>query len=158
MGIDRDQLGKWAGRKVRSSASPAAPEPARQPAAASLPAPPPGYTYAFHGGVPMLVPLPAGMPDAPVMSFPSHPNVVPIRPRTRNAKLVRPLSKDGVVIPDPWDAALANLPDLAPAPQTAAYFEAFATEPEAPVQAQHQAMDNPFGRAPLQFGSSDLKK
>jgi hypothetical protein len=121
-------FGRWAGSKRP-------PQPPREsaPAAPSLPPPPAGFMYALHEGFYVLVPTSVAAPADPRVTFgaPSQPGMVPagmhpaartlapevggphqpgrvIPFRPRNSQLVRPLSNS----PDPWDARIAQLPDL----------------------------------------------
>lgn len=168
MSVDRSKLGSWAARGKRSSSSAQSPAAPAQP---SLPAPPPGYGYVFQNGVPVLVPVyapPQAPPFAPGGAFAPQPmppmphggHAAPGRTVTRNTRLVRPLTKDGVVIQDPWDAALAKLPDLAPNERTQVLFEGLATDDGEAVPSQGvRAPDDPFGRgrAHLRLVADDLK-
>ena len=94
--------------------------------------------------------------------------MVPIR-RHRNAQLVRPLTVDGHAVEDPWDKALAALPDIVSPSQASAYgvgphvVQALALDgdpntvqvPEAP---KGEAPANPFGRGGLVAAISDLPR
>jgi len=124
----------------------------------------------MQGAIPVLVPLapPVAQPFAPGGAFspqamppmPHGAHAAPARTVTRNTRLLRPLTKDGVVIPDPWDQTLANLPDLAPSEQTRYLFEGLASDDSEAVPSQGvRAPDDPFGRGrgTLRLVVSDLK-
>lgn len=95
--------------------------------------------------------------------------MVPIR-RHRNAQLVRPLTVDGHAVEDPWDKALAALPDIVSPSQASAYgvgphvVQALALDGDPnTVQVPSgeegvEAPKNPFGRGGLVAAISDLPR
>jgi hypothetical protein len=171
MAIDPKDLRRFAARGGRpaAAASPARPvQPA--PQAPRLPEAPPGYAYVLHQGIPMLAPLaPAAAPAyhyAPPRAAPAalgaagNPgNVIPFR-RHQNARLVRPLSKDGAIQKDPWDAWMETVPDITRSPG-ASPMVAMASEleqegPLSPAQGP-ASPDNPFGNRTLNLAPASLK-
>jgi len=166
MPFDPGDVRKWArsGRPERQRDDTPPPAPVSRGGGNVLPPPPAGFVYVMHQGVPVLMPV-ASVQAGPVVTHPafaapsaqrqasSGGRVLPFK----NARLVRPLSKDGVFIQDPWDKAMAEAPDLSP--QTAQImglggdFKAL-TNVEELQQVQlpaegRTAPENPFGRAKL---------
>lgn len=167
--MNPNDLKRWANRGARPSRPSEPAPPSRRSEAAApaqgLPAPPAGYQYILHGGVPMLVAIeavaapPPGHPLAYVPASRAGAAVIPIL-RVKNARLVRPLTKDGVLVPDPWDVAMSRAPDLTPdvARQMGLgqEWEALADPSDAVPSGEPLAPDNPFGNRPLST-ATDLK-